>query len=298
MWPFNRLTSFVKSLRNRLSSGVYRPMVQRRLRRIPRGYRDKCWCGGMLLPLMWHKDYGVCSRCGCYVNKRPPSEFKDLYSLKFYWRYVQRYHGYPAIESRVKEYKRDGRLSFWLGLIAKYGPLQGTVVEVGCAPGVLLAELKARGYKCVGVEPDADTACWIKEVMNVEVKSGFFPDVDLPRCDLFLAFDVMEHVPDPLRFVEGISKLLNPGGVTIIQTPVERYGYEPPFGEKFNDAFNEFEHLFLFTNKAMEMLACHSGLEVVTLNERLWLHHEICVFKKPSHSENRPFHKGTNGLDG
>jgi len=51
--------------------------------------------------------------------------------------------------------------------------------------------------------------------------------------------------------------------------------------ERFESTFKGFEHLFLFTNKAMEMLAEYSSLEVISLDERLWLHHKICIFRKP-----------------
>jgi 2-polyprenyl-3-methyl-5-hydroxy-6-metoxy-1,4-benzoquinol methylase len=205
---------------------------------------------------------------------------QQLYSFSLYWYIIQRYHNNPTIEQRADCYKKEGRLDYWLQLIQRYGPTHGTVIEVGCAPGILLAELQSRGYKCIGVEPDEKTANWIRQHMKVDVQVGFFPDIDLPNCDLFLAFDVLEHSPSPDRFMQKVSYLLNPGGIAIIQTPIERYGYDPPFGEAFRSAFKEFEHLFLFTNKSIEMLAKYSNLEIIASNERLALHHEICVFKK------------------
>lgn len=270
-----------KSLYHRASTAMYRRLAEHQFRNIRRGQRDRCWCGGELLPFKWHPGYGVCANCGCYVNRRPPIDLKGLYSSRLYWHIMQKYYGYPPIESRAELYKRDGRLDYWLHLVQRYGPPQGTVIEVGCAPGILLAELQAKGYQCIGVEPDEKTANWVRQNMKINVRAGLFPGIELPNCDLFLAFDVIEHSPYPDKFMREVGRLLNPGGIAIIQTPVERYGYNPPFGEKFKSAFKEFEHLFLFTNKAMEMLAERSGLEIVTLNERLWLHHEICVFRKP-----------------
>lgn len=269
-----------KSLYRRASAHAHRRLAERQFRNIRRGQRDHCWCGGDLLPFKWHPSYGVCAKCGCYVNRYPPINLQELYSSHLYWHIMQKYYGYPPIESRAELYKRDGRLAYWLQLIRRYGALQGRVIEVGCAPGILLAELQAQGYKCIGVEPDEKTADWVQQNSKVNVRAGLFPGIDLPNCDLFLAFDVIEHSPYPDRFMREVARLLNPGGIAIIQTPVERYGYDPPFGEKFKSAFKEFEHLFLFTNKAMGMLAERSGLEVVILNDRLWLHHEICVFRK------------------
>lgn len=262
---------------------MYRRLVERQFRNIQRGQRDRCWCGGELLPFKWHSSYGVCAECGGYVNRRPPllREVKRLYNFDLYWHTRQQLKGNPAIEHRPVNDRSDGRVDYWLGLIERYGPSTGRVVEVGCAHGVLIAELKARGYKCIGVEPDEQTAEWTRQNMGLDVRSGFFPEVDLPKCDLFLAFDVIEHSPEPEAFMKGAAQLLNPGGVAIIQTPIDRYDYQPPFGDRFEAAFDDIEHLFLFTDKAMRELAQRSGLQIASMTERLWLHHEVCVFRKP-----------------
>lgn len=269
-----------KSLYDRLNLFVFKQYVKRQFLKIPRGKRDNCWCGGVLQNFPWHDSYGICCNCGCYVNRKPAQDLDKLYKSKFYWHMAQKYHGYPPIESRAALYRKDGRLSYWLQLISRFCPSQGNVIEVGCAPGVLLSNLEAEGYKCIGVEPDRKTATWIHENMNVNVLHGLFPDIDLLKCDIFLAFDVLEHSMFPDRFMYKVSQLLNNRGIAIIQTPIERYGYQPPFGEMFQSAFNEIEHLFLFTPKSINLLASQSGLEIIEATERLWLHHEVVVLRK------------------
>ena len=66
-----------------------------------------------------------------------------------------------------------------------------------------------------------------------------------------------------------------------IQTTIERYGYSPPFGQRFADIFDDLENLFLFTDNAIKNLALETGLEVISLDERIWLTGEIAVLKKP-----------------
>jgi SAM-dependent methyltransferase len=114
----------------------------------------------------------------------------------------------------------------------------------------------------------------------VDVRAGYFPGVDLPQCDLFLSFDTLEHSPSPDAFIREVARLLVPNGVAIIQTAIERYAYTPPFGERF-DIFDDLEHLFLFTDEAITRLATEAGLDVVTLEERVWLGGEIAVLRKP-----------------
>jgi hypothetical protein len=77
-----------------------------------------------------------------------------------------------------------------------------------------------------------------------------------------------------------VSRLLDCGGIDIIQTAIDRYGSDPPFGEKV-DMLDDVEHTSLFTDKKIQELARDVGLEVLSLEERLWLAGEICIFRKP-----------------
>jgi len=280
----NRLNPLrsAKFLYQRGKVWVYKSIAGRQFRSILREQCDRCWCGGALLPFKWHSSYGICANCGCYVNRHPPlrEELKKVYSLDLYWHTQQKAKGYPPIETRADLYRSDGRLEYWLRLIERYGPPHGIVVEVGCAPGVLLAELQKSGYECIGIEVDGKVAEWIHRIMNVDIRVGLFPCVDVPNCNLFLALDVLEHSPSPKDFLCEVSRLLKPGGIAIIQTAIDRYEYNPPFGERF-DMFDDIEHMFLFTDKAMRELARRADLEVLNLEERLWLAGEVCIFRKP-----------------
>lgn len=270
-----------KSVYRLASTFAYRCLAERQFRCIRRGQRDRCWCGGELRPFKWHRSYGVCANCGCYVNRCPllPEELKRLYSFDLYWHTRQKLKGHPAIEHRPMNDRSDGRVAYWLDLIQRYGPPAGQVVEVGCGHGVLLAELKARGYECIGVEPDELTAEWTKRNMGLDVRSGFFPGVDLPQCDLFLAFDVIEHTPCPYEFMRQAAQLLVPGGVAIIQTPIEYRPCEPPFGEMHHQVFDDLEHLYVFTPKSIEDLAESARFSVLAEDE--WhLAHEIVVLRR------------------
>lgn len=254
----------------------------RQFRSFQRGQREACWCGGKLRTFEWHRNYGVCEECTAYVNRRPllTEQLGRLYTFDMYWHRRQQSKGYPTIEQRPAHDRSDGRVQYWLDLISRFGPPSGLAIEVGCAHGVLLADLSARGYECVGVEPDERTADWVRNSLNLDIRAGFFPSVDLPACDMFLAFDVLEHSHDPLGFFRQMAHLLRANGVAILQTPIDRYDFRPPFGERFEAAFDDLEHLYLFTDQAIRRLAESVGLQVVNLQERLWLHHEICVLKK------------------
>ncbi len=257
----------------------YRTLLEREFKNVRRSKRERCWCGGELQAFSGHESYGVCTECGTYVNQRPPlrAEMTRIYSRQKYWGAVSKYRGWPALENRAAMYQGDGRLAHWLGLVKRYGPGSGRAIEVGCAPGVLLANLRDRGYTCVGVELDPEVAEWMHSALGLDVRSGFFPGVELPPCELFLAFDIFEHAPEPEEFLRETARLLVNGGTAIIQTPTER---EQNLFELRPDFFDDVEHTFLFTAKAMERLAQRAGLAITALPEGWMPGHEVTVLKK------------------
>jgi len=82
-----------------------------------------------------------------------------------------------------------------------------------------------------------------------------------------------------LAVLKSAAQLLNPGGLAIIQTPIDRYDYQPPFGEMFDKVFDDLEHLYIFNMESLRRLSRMAGL-VAIAEERWRLAHEIVVLKK------------------
>lgn len=269
--------------RRKLGQRGARTLVARRLRALERETRAECWCGGTLQHSMLHRSYGVCEQCGAYVNSRPPVQtaLAELYSLDFYWRRKQRADGMPRIEERPARDWADGRIERWLRLVEQHArPIGGSAIEIGCAHAAFLAALSVRGWRCTGVEIDPDVAAYAAAKTGLDIRAGTFPDIDLPQCDLFLAFDVLEHVYAPDRFMAAAARILTEGGTAIIQAPIVRGDEAIPFGDRFRDAFDGVEHLFVFTDPSIELLARRCNLEIVDASEALWPIGEIVVLRK------------------
>lgn len=258
-------------------------LLKRRYEDIERVTRERCWCSGDLRSFPWHASYGVCLNCGCYVNRRPPSRaaLKEFYSFERYWHRWQNVKGLPLIEARAAHDRDDGRVHYWMRLVESHVSAGGRVIDIGCGPGVCLSELAVRGFRCTGVEPDAETARWVTETTGIPVLAGMVPGVALPPAECILAFDVLEHVPDPGRFVDVAAQALVPGGTLIVQTPIDRYDEHPPFKDRFDDAFDDLEHLFIYTDRSMQELGHRSRLELIDDSQRWRYFHEVVVYKKP-----------------
>ena len=290
MWLIRKAKGLIRRMARVLMSEVSRWRHReffRFYRALPRIRQELCWCGGQLIPLPACPVYGICHSCGTYILSCPPNPgvLADIYSLSKFWRTKAHLRGIATIEERSSLYLSDGRVDFWLWVIQEYAPPHGQVVEVGCAPGILLKLLHERGYKCMGVEIAEEVANWVREHTELQVLSGAFPNVSLLCCDLFLAFDVLEHCHDPVGFMMGVRDTLNSGGIAIIQSPIVRpaEGYDTmrPFGSSFERMFDGTEHIVILSSIAIQRLAKLAGLRVMDNGLKWHTGHEIVVLQKP-----------------
>lgn len=244
---------------------------------------DQCWCGGHSSIQSPHSPhYLVCARCGThYAARRLKPEFvEQFYSYDGYWHRRQEGKHHPTLWDRQRLFETDGRLQLWLEVIERNtAGKRGVAVEVGCAEGTLLLHLRERGWGAVGIEPDEKTARAVKEHTGLDVRAGAFPAVAAPSCDLFVACDVLEHIPEPLGFLAAARQALRPGGVLFLQLPLlERE--VPDFGGMNEKVFDPEEHLFIYSRDSIVTLLETAGFEV-TENSQAWRRaHEFVVARR------------------
>ena len=94
------------------------------------------------------------------------------------------------------------------------------LLDVGCARGMFLDAARRRGIAGRGIEPDADAAAAAARAGH-DVRVGFFPEAVEPgaRVDIISFNDTFEHLPDPAAAVDVCRRLLEPGGILILNLP-------------------------------------------------------------------------------
>lgn len=98
------------------------------------------------------------------------------------------------------------------------------VLDAGCGAGAFLDLARDRGLKTHGLEtsPQAAELCRQK---GHAVFSGYLADYSRKypeaRFDLVTAFQVIEHVPDPITFLREAAALARPGGGVVLGVPNE-----------------------------------------------------------------------------
>lgn len=95
-------------------------------------------------------------------------------------------------------------------------PDTGSILELGCSSGFMLYPLKEKGYDCYGIEPSGYFSEYVKSKgITVFDDSSIIKD----KFDIVMHFFVLEHVREPIGFIESNLELLRPGGKLIIEIP-------------------------------------------------------------------------------
>lgn len=93
-----------------------------------------------------------------------------------------------------------------------------SVLDVGCFDGGFLSQLGER-YELSGIEIHTGAALAAEQKGIQIVASSYRSLGDIEKkFDIVTSFDVIEHVDDPLFFIEMLSSVVRPGGMIIIST--------------------------------------------------------------------------------
>jgi SAM-dependent methyltransferase len=98
------------------------------------------------------------------------------------------------------------------------------ILDLGCGTGEFIAELQKRGCEVWGVDFDKDAIevakkyFKLKNVYN-ESFEDFFQRPDIFPFDIITFFEVVEHLDNPLKFIQNVKEILKSDGKIILTTP-------------------------------------------------------------------------------
>lgn len=104
--------------------------------------------------------------------------------------------------------------------LKKINPQGTSLLDIGSGYGFLLDEMNKLGLATEGIEPSTRLYSYSRKTFHLKVKKTTFEDFSPnKRFDYITLIHVIEHVKEPVKFINRILKLLNPGGVLFIETP-------------------------------------------------------------------------------
>ena len=139
------------------------------------------------------------------------------------------------------------------------------VLEVGSGDGEQLVPFKKLGCDVLGYEPSS----YLVEMAALKgipsVQGLFTADAianlppDFQQVDIILLSYTFDHIPDPIDFLNGVKKILNPERGILV---VENHDLEKIF-ERQEYCLFEHEHSIYLTKNTTISLAKRNGFEVV-----------------------------------
>ncbi len=199
--------------------------------------------------------FGLCQACGTVADMAIFDPQHQGSKVDYEWINVRFSVEYGADIAGYAAYLNGFE---WLRGQAGYaGPVR--FLDVGSAFGFSLALAQARGWQAVGVEP-SEFARYGRQYLGVEIIPAFLEQANLPphSFDCVMSTDVIEHVPNPVQFMDQLTACLKPEGVLLIVTPnsdVLTCGQEPDL----IDVLSPGAHLNILSPQALEGVLRRAG---------------------------------------
>jgi 2-polyprenyl-3-methyl-5-hydroxy-6-metoxy-1,4-benzoquinol methylase len=176
-------------------------------------------CGSSDAQLLYRFDRsrwipGTVVRCGgCRVIFKRPSSATPL--AEYYDA------GYAALDYWDEAAATTNALERLLaGVMRVAPPAASTLLDIGCGTGSFLGLATSAGYRVTGLEVNPQLAERARmtgaEVIEADIASMA---LDARRFDVVTAFDIIEHLLDPIDMIRRCAHLLAPGGHLAIYTP-------------------------------------------------------------------------------
>jgi 2-polyprenyl-3-methyl-5-hydroxy-6-metoxy-1,4-benzoquinol methylase len=178
-----------------------------------------------------------------------------------------------------------GRDKLWKRRLKKLACYRtpGNLLDVGAGIGQFLHHAKPFFTQVTGTEISANAIAIAREKYGIELHAGQVEEMQLPleSFDNVTAIHVLEHVPDPVRFVRRCHQLLRPGGTFVVAVPNDVLGWRSSLyrlGKKMGLAgFSDYSpvlgiakagtgeeiHLSHFTARVLRWLLQYAGFTVV-----------------------------------
>jgi SAM-dependent methyltransferase len=131
------------------------------------------------------------------------------------------YYG-PKVEMvpQIFEHNRDNVLQV-LAQVLMRRKGSGRILDIGCGSGYFLSRFfSSPGWQKWGSEICADTAA-LAEASGIRTSTGDFANAGFEDAsfDAVCVLDTFYYFPDPLSTLQGIRRVLKPGGILLIEVP-------------------------------------------------------------------------------
>ena len=202
-----------------------------------------------------------CSHCSLIYLDQNSFQFPaDFYETQYHQTYLT--HIDPEILDPDKYYQKMQKASaIWTNKIK--GMLSGTetVLDIGCSTGHLLTGIQDSAAAVFGHELSRKEVEFCQKKLGLNVDSKPLEERFPPQSfDLITLIFVLEHIGEPISFLQNLKKYLKPNGKLVIVVPnildplVSLYDIE-----NFRKFYFCIEHLFYYSPKTLAETLTQAG---------------------------------------
>jgi len=138
------------------------------------------------------------------------------------------------------------------------------MLDVGCADGTFLNEMRNLGWETTGLEMDARTAERARSTRGLEIVTGVVDAVEFPAgsFDLITLSHVLEHLPHPRQALQRVRGWLKEGGLLFLTLPNSDCWERRSFGQYWIQ-WDLPRHFYHFTPETLGRLLREEGFPIV-----------------------------------
>ncbi len=208
-----------------------------------------------------HFDVVRCSKCRLvYVNPQPSSkEIENMYDKDYFHGHgfdegidyalslKNREVWYPVFNSRLDNIERYVRKS--------------NILDIGCGFGEFMMMAKKRGWKAKGIEL-SKYASGVAKKLDLDVFNGSIEKAKFKeKFSVLTMFEVVEHLPDPLKTLKECGRFIKDDGIFVIQTGDADSMYARFKGKKW--PYLLAGHLHYFSRSTLTSMLKKAGFDVI-----------------------------------
>ena len=203
-----------------------------------------------------------CTACGLhYLYPRlVESAIREAYQQSSY--YEGGACGYADTSYTAQESALRATFGRLLNNLSRRGVAGSALLDIGCGYGYLLDEARSYFDLRVGTDYSPEAVAKARST-DAEVFVGGIEQVPSgSKFDCVVAIQVIEHVYDPLCFLEKLATLAKPGGHIVLATPDIGGVLRKIMGRRW-PSFKVPEHVLYFDFRTLRMLMSRAGLRDV-----------------------------------
>jgi len=240
-------------------------------------------------------DVVICDDCGCGFADHVPAQDR----FDSYYEELSRYEA-PERAGENPVFERERAVAIG-DFVTRFLPSRAArVLEVGCATGRLLHEIRGRGFTNVsGLDPSPACAKTASEAFGIPVETGTLSALSRrhDEVDMVVLVGVLEHVRDLSAALSLVHNALTPEGRLYVEVPDAC-----EFATWLDAPFQQFsvEHINFFSRRSLESLLEANGFSLVeletlarTVTERSTMPVIAAIFEKANVPQARRFRDET-----